>query len=336
MATNRHALIRYRIIDQCLRRKERTYHLKDLIEACSEAISKHEGRATEIKRRTLLYDLKFMKDDNSGFNAPIAYDRTDGYYYTINDFSIFNIAIKRTDLEVLRHVLTDLKRISGNSAFEDLETVIIRLEETYNITPSRNAKPVVQFEHSTNVEGQKHVTILKGYIMDKQPLQITYEPFDSKPYVRNICPYLLKEYNNRWFLIGHEYDADWSITTLGLDRIKKIAKSIRPYYEHPSFDSDTYLKDVVGVSIHEDAIKTLVTFKAYGRSRHYVDTKPVHHSQKCIEMTDDYGKFTVDVIPNIELQARLLSYGEAIEVLGPEGFREKVKRRLSGAVGRYD
>ena len=306
MSTNRHALIRYRVIDECLRRKEGTYHSKDLIEACSEAISIHEGQSKEVKRRTFFNDLKFMKDDQSGFNAPIAYDKIDGYYYTINNFSIFNIAIKRTDLEVLRHVLTDLKRISGKSAFKDLETVIIRLEETYNITPSRNTKPVVQFEHSTNIEGQKHVTVLKGYIMDKQPLQIMYEPFDSKPYLRNICPYLLKEYNNRWFLIGHEYDADWSITTLGLDRIKKIDKSIRPYYEHLSFDSDTYLKDVVGVSIHEEAIKTTVTFKAYDRTRHYVDTKPIHNSQKCIEMTDDFGIFTVEVIPNIELQARLL------------------------------
>ena len=67
MSTNRHALIRYRTIDRCLRDRERNYNLQGLIDACSAAISEHMGQQVEVKRRTILYDLAFMKDDKSGF-----------------------------------------------------------------------------------------------------------------------------------------------------------------------------------------------------------------------------------------------------------------------------
>lgn len=335
MATNRHALIRYRVIDECLRRKERTYHLKDLIEECSNAISKHENREIDVKRRTLLYDLKFLKNDVSGFNAPIAHDRTDGYYYTTSNFSIFSIPIKQKDIDVLRTALTDLKRISGKAGFKDLDSVITRLEEAYNIKRSRNTKPIVQFEHSTNIEGQKHLELLKRYIKDNQSLAIVYEPFDKPAYLRKVSPYLLKEYNNRWFLICFEYDQDWSITTLGLDRIKKIDKSLRLFHEHPDFDPDTYLKDVVGVSVNEDEIKTKIKFKAYGRQRHYINTKPIHLSQELIKMKKDHAIFTIDVIPNKELESKFLAYAEGVEVLKPKAFRKEVEKRIKAAEKLY-
>ena len=38
MPVNRNALIRYKTIDNCLRRRNRRWTLEDLIEACSDAL----------------------------------------------------------------------------------------------------------------------------------------------------------------------------------------------------------------------------------------------------------------------------------------------------------
>jgi predicted DNA-binding transcriptional regulator YafY len=335
MSTNRHALIRYRTIDQCLRDRENTYRLKDLIEACSQAISDYSGKPTEVKRRTLLYDLKFMKDDKSGFSAPIENDRTDGYYYSDPHFSIFFNPLKQSDLETLKSTLMDLQRISGKKGFEDLDSVITRLEATYNIRHSRNERPTVQFEHSTNIDGQKHVSTIKKYIADKQPLQIQYEPFDEPEYTRYISPYLLKEYNNRWFLIGYEYDSDWEMTVLALDRINKVGVSVRDFYMHPDFDPDTYHNDIIGVTLPSNGQRVRVEIKAYGKARHYLNTKPLHHSQQLEKMGNKAARFSLDVIPNPELETKILSYCDNIEVIAPTELRQRIASRLNASSDRY-
>jgi predicted DNA-binding transcriptional regulator YafY len=335
MSTNRHALIRYRTIDQCLRDRENTYRLKDLIEACSKAISDYSGTPTEVKRRTLLYDLKFLKDDISGFSAPIENDRTDGYYYSDPRFSIFFNPLKQSDLETLKSTLLDLQRISGKKGFEDLESVITRLEATYNIKRSRNDQPTVQFEHSTNIDGQKHVSTIKKYIADKQPLQIRYQPFDEEEYTRYISPYLLKEYNNRWFLIGYEYDSEWGMTVVALDRIVRLSKSLKDFYEHPDFDPDTFHNEIIGVTLPSDSEPTTVEIKAFGKARHYLNTKPLHHSQQLLKMGKNSARFTLNVIPNPELETKLLAYGEHVEVVAPKSLRKRIAQRVANTGELY-
>ena len=335
MATNRHALIRYRAIDRCLRDREHNYNLQALIDACSKAISEHMAQEVEVKRRTVLYDLAFMKDDKSGFSAPIANDRKEGYYYTRSDFSIFRAEIKKDDLTTLKSSLLDLQGISGKEGFEDLHSVIMRLEGAYNIRHSRNAREIVQFEHSTNTNGQRHVANLKKFILAMQPLQIRYEPFDEKEYVRYICPYLLKEYNNRWFLIGYEYDSEWGMTILALDRIKTIGTSLRDFYMHPDFSPATYHKDIVGVTLPQDAKKQKIVLKAYDKARHYLNTKPLHPSQKLIKMKKKYGLFSIKVIPNPELESKLLGFGEQVEVVEPMGLRNAIANRFLQASSIY-
>ena len=270
-----------------------------------------------------------------GFNAPIANDRKEGYFYTRSDFSIFKAEIKKDDIDVLKSSLTDLKGISGKEGFEDLESAITRIEETYDIRRSQNTKPIVHFERSTNIEGQRHVATIKKHITDKQPLQIRYKPFDAKASVRYICPYLLKEYNNRWFLIGYEFDTDWGMTVLALDRIKSMGDSLRDFYMHPDFDPDTYHKDIIGVTLPHGIKKQKITFKAYGKTRHYIHTKPLHHSQKLIKMKKKYGLFSIKVIPNPELESKILGYGEMVEVVEPKGLRQNLSRRVKATVKLY-
>lgn len=334
MATNNHALIRYMTIDRCLK-SDGTYHLKDLIDACSDAISSYEElhqkepgiKSKSVSRRTVLYDLDFMKDDEFGFGAPIRSDKTDGYYYEDPRFEIFRARIAPSDLEELSHILFILKKISGGEEFKDLESVLTRLEETYNIRRTRNAQPIISFEHSTNIDGQRWINDLKGYIQNRQTISIDYAPFGKEAYQRIISPYLLKEYNNRWFLIGYDHTVQL-ISNLGLDRINEIRISVRPYHLDEHFNGETYLQDIIGVSIPLEGQKERVVFKAIGNQHHYIATKPLHSSQKTLDFSESQATFSLEVIPNYELESKLLAFGEKVQVMEPEWLRTKMIKRI--------
>ncbi len=334
MPNNLQALIRYRTIDQCLRSREKNYHLKDLIEACNVAVSEYSGKSVTVSRRTLLYDLDFLRNDVAGFNAPIEYDHQEGYYYTAQGFSIFNIPIRRYDIDVLRDVMVTLQSISGQAQFHGLASIIVRMEETYNIVRSRQQQQILQFDHSLNEAGQKWVDVLYPYTKAQMSLSVQYQPFGAEAYTVVVSPYLLREYNNRWFLIAwdHQFGA---VTNLALDRIRDVKKSLQPYHRDESFDASNHLKDVVGVSLPNGNEKQRVVFKAFGRQPDYLLTKPIHPSQHEVSRDGEATFFAIDVIPNYELEAVFLSRGEDIEVVEPEWLRKKMGRRILDMGGRY-
>lgn len=341
MSSNNHALIRYKTIDRCLKSTAKNYFLKDLIKECSDAVHEYEehrtGKQQEYKllgRRTILYDLKFMKDEVFGFGAPIEHDRKEGYFYTDSRFEAFKARISKSDIEKLSEALSILKQLSGESQFKDLESMVTRLEETYNIRRRAGDHSVVYFEHSTNIEGQKWVSKLKGYITKRQTLRINYEPFGKQAYSRFISPYFLKEYNNRWFLFGWDHDVE-KITTLGMDRIKDIEESIKEYYKPQEFNESSYHDDVVGVTIPSQAKKIELIIRAHGKRINYLETKPIHPNQVKIKQTDEYADFKLAVIPNFELQTKIMEKADSIEVRSPDWFREEILKRLRRAASLY-
>ncbi len=333
MPTNTHALIRYRTIDQCIR-SAGVYHLTDLMQACNEAIALYTGKETNISRRTLMYDLQFMKDDINGFNAPIAYDHIDGYYYTTSGYSVFNISISKRDIDVLKDVLGTLRSISGNEQFRGIDNVISRLEETYNISRSRSEKPAILYQHSLNEAGQQWVGYIYQRIREKKALKLDYQPFGKEMMTFTFSPYLLKEYNNRWFAIGYHHHHEGQ-STIALDRIREVVESVKPYFEDPNFDPFTWDRDIIGVSMHNDKPKEVVVLRTFGKLKDYLRTKPLHHSQKYIGNVNGQATFTLEIIANYELESVLLSLGEELEVVSPEWLRSKIAERLRMGVDRY-
>lgn len=338
MPTNSHALIRYRTIDRCLKSRNRNYFLKDLIKECSDAVHEHKeqnsGKSLPYKllsRRTIMYDLKFMQQE---FGAIIVHDMTDGYQYEDPHFEAFRTVISKSDKDRLTEALSILRQLSGESQFVDLESMVMRMEESFNIYRKRKDRSTIQFEHSTNIKGQKWVTQLKENISSSITMRVDYQPFGRDMYTRVISPYLLKEYNNRWFLIGYDHDNNL-ITNLGLDRIYSINKSLVAYYADPNFDPNSYAKDIVGVSLFANEKKIKIKIKAHGKQKFYLDTKPIHSSQEMIKETAEYGLFRLELIPNFELESRILSNIDSLEVMSPKSFRDRLMKRLEKATSLY-
>ena len=108
----------------------------------------------------------------------------------------------------------------------------------------------------------------------------------------------------------------------------KIDKSLKPFYQEESFKSSEYLKDIIGVSKPNIGKKEKVIIKAFDRQRLYISTKPIHNSQRTMEMNEEYGIFSIEVFINFELQSKLLSYGEHIQVLKPSSLTGELNDRI--------
>ncbi len=123
MPTNLNALIRYKTINNCLSTGRR-YDIDELIDACSDAISEYSGRRASVSERTVREDLKVMRGEILGFNAPI--EQKDGlYYYSDMSYSLINIMIADEDL--LRKVYNLLKEVSKKVSHPEMEDVLKRL-----------------------------------------------------------------------------------------------------------------------------------------------------------------------------------------------------------------
>lgn len=341
MSSNKHAIIRYKTIDRCLKSNEKTYFLKDLIEECSIAVHDYkQSKSSEtipykpLSKRTIYNDLEFMKDHEAGFGAPILHDNDEGYYYSLATFEIFRAFITGSDLERLKNALNMLRQLSGENQFKDIASLVLRLEETYRIKRKIKEDIVIQFDHGNNIDGQKWVDQFKDKIISKEVITVTYEPFGREKYKRIISPYLIREYNNRWFCIGYDHEHKL-LTNLGLDRVKSIATSLQEFYIHPEYNSKNYFKDIVGISKSQDAKKIKIKFKAWGLQKYYLDSKKLHHSQKMIKETKDYAVFQLEVIPNFELKSKILANLSSIEIISPKSFKDEIVNSINKGLELY-
>ncbi|MCR5455499.1 MAG: WYL domain-containing protein, partial [Bacteroidales bacterium] len=178
----------------------------------------------------------------------------------------------------------------------------------------------------------------------KNVVRVCYSAFVKAKAGIEFHPYLLKQYNDRWYLIGAA-DSDGKILTLALDRITNIEPVANVEFMEPDEDFAERFDDIVGVTLIDSKPLEHIVFWVSDRSMDYVMSKPLHGSQKVF--SDDKslrqqfpklngGKFfSIDCIVNYELIRELSSFGENLLVLAPEGVKKDVFAWFSDAATRY-
>ncbi|NOT73486.1 MAG: WYL domain-containing protein [Cyclobacteriaceae bacterium] len=335
MPVNRNALIRFRTIDNCLRNSARKWTLEDLIEACSEALYEYEGIDKGVSTRTVQMDIQLMRSDKLGYNAPIVVSNKKHYSYSDPKFSITNNPLSGGDLDKLTEVVDILRHFKRFSHFQEMVGMIHRLEDKVNSAKGKG-KSIVHLETNENLRGIEFIDSVYQSIKNKQVLLLTYQSFKARtPNVFSFHAYLLKEYRNRWFVLGRKSSKE-PLVNLALDRIKeiKIAEEVK-YIDNLAFDADEYYKDVIGVTVNEGNRPQLVHLAIDRTNAPYVITKPLHHTQKVVAKSADGIEITIEVILNFELEREILGFGDSIVVLKPQRLRERIHKKFETAISKY-
>ena len=336
MPANKNALIRYKTIDNCLRNRYRRWTLEDLVDACSDALYDMEGITKGVSVRTVQGDIQMMRSDKLGYNAPIEVYDHKYYRYADSDYSIMDMPMSQNDYEVMQEAVDMLRQLEDFGQFSEMADVVSRLQDKLAITRN-NRKPIIHFDSVPDLKGIRLLNPLYNYIAHKQTLRIVYQSFSARqPSEYIICPYLLKEFRNRWFLFCSKA-SNLLMFNLALDRIQSVEPVDVPFRENPDFDPEHFFDDVIGVSKNIGGKPRTIKFWASREQSKYIKTKPIHRSQQLMKENPEDGScvFRIDVVFNIEMYSVFMSYGPGVRILYPQSAVKYMRDKLREALDQY-
>src|SRR5690606_37840378 len=188
------------------------------------------------------------------------------------------------------------------SLFSELGGIIQRLEDKVYAEKTHQSS-IIHLDRNENLKGLEHLDTLYQAILKKIVLKISYKSFKARDIsVITFHPFILKEYNNRWFLVGKPTTKiSQPIVSLALDRIIKIDYDTSIEYINENFNGDEYYKNTIGVTVLSDEHIQDIVLKIDKSNTPYVLTKPFHHSQEIIERFGD-GSITVKLKVHINFE----------------------------------
>ena len=320
-------MLRYRVLDRCFRNTGRNYFIDDLLHEINKELEEYNGPDSKIKRRQLFDDIKFMKSDQ-GWSAPIiTYKEGRKAYYRYEDlnFSISSQPINDQEANQISAAIEVLSRFSGAPQFEWVQEILPVLKDKFGI--KSNHTEVISTESNIDLKGIEFLSPLYEAITKQQVLSITYQDFKSNAaYSYPFHPYYLKQYNNRWFVIGLNTNQKIETWTLALDRIERI-EYLNLGYIPTDIDWNDYFYDIIGVTRPADREVEKVVLQFTEEQAPYIETKPLHPTQKS-KWVEDRLIVEIEVIPNYELETLILSFGEKVKLLEPNYLAQKLADRV--------
>jgi len=262
-----------------------------------------------MSNRTLDRDFEKLRDE---FGVDLVYDSSKcGYYIDTENSPDFSSFLRLIELnETAELITTSLKQGKENFKYIDFETSsdfkgVQQLKDLYKAIRDCH---YISFNH-TNY----HTDITKKFF--------------------NIEPYLLKEYQNRWYLIAKIKGAE-NFITFGVDRIADLKINENKFIRDEDIKVHELFSEIIGLVYSETDVEE-VLIEVDNREIKYFESLPWHESQKTFEK-EGKNYMQLFVRPNFELMQRIMMYGNFVEVLKPEWLRKEVSKLLSLASKKYN
>lgn len=328
MPTNKNALTRYKFLDEMLSDRHHFYDIHDLTEKCNEKLV--TAGLPEVTQRCIEKDIHYLEYDP--FFAEIKRFRISGkrcMRYTNPSFSIFKKELSEEESNLILEVLNTIGQFDGLAHFDWLERFKIGLG-------LKERPKIISFSNNPYLQNSNLLGVLFDNTSNQVVVELEYHTFSDT--VKNTIvfhPYLLKQYNNRWYTIGAA-DSDKKILNFALDRIDKVTSLPEKEFFPCEEDLAERFEDIVGVTLYEGRKVEHIIFWVSDRSKDYVKTKPIHESQKhlkgsfsdaiCVKYPNlrSGAVFSIDCIPNYELIRELYSFGKDLLVLEPTEIQDQI------------
>lgn len=265
-------------------------------------------------------------------------------YLELNDFPTSKRSLER-DLAILRtdlQLAVEYDRIAkgyyiDEEASLDPERLYTFLELTTaaQILDPQNKK-YHRFIDFQRLDLQRNTRLIKPLLTSIEKcnkVTFDYQPFyRDHPSTRTLEPYLIKEYDQRWYLYGWSDDGQ-EFKSYALDRIISLSPT-DDRFRPQEIDRQNVFENIVGVTLTgESTQKVILRFTKF--QAHYIKTLPLHHSQKEIEANENNVTFSYSLATNHELEQKILMYGAEVEVLEPRSLRLTIQSSLKEALKQY-
>lgn len=335
------------VIDELLANHYHPRTMEELMRAVNKRLQ--ELGAPEVGIRCIQKDIKFLQEESPWLvdiqrvpiaNSDASFRNHTSYALRYEDpaFSIFKKQLTDEEKYLLGEVMRLLGQFDGLPQFDGLDNLKKSLEIT-------SPKQIIALEKNP-LEDKSYLGELFTAISKQWTLRLFYHTYAAPQEVKSIIffPYLIKEYNRRWYVIGAA-ESDGKILNFAFDRIDKVVPVEHiPYKPYEGNLVDRFA-DIIGVTFDEHKDAQRILFWVNNASKGYVISKPIHESQITIhkdeELRNKYPQlkegafFSIDVQENYELIRELSSFGAALVVLSPLTLQKKITQRIAEMQDAY-
>ena len=180
-----------------------------------------------------------------------------------------------------------------------------------------------------------YLAALLEAMKENRTVTITYCAFGkTKSYTVCIEPYCVKLFENRWYVLAHNVQYD-DIRIYGLDRIEDLKVEDRTFKLPKDFSASDFFSSYYGIVTNMNINPERIVIRAYKDHIPYINSLPLHHSQKLLEDNGEYADFELYLVPTYDFVMRLLHVGAMIEVVSPVSLRKTMKGWISDMYNLY-
>lgn len=289
----------------------------------------------------LMYILKYLQSRNEGANYPeISTHLEEKFNQDGRDLSfapktfqrdrktlneLFNIEIAYKNATHKYHLINEGFSELTESVFENLLLV-----NAYRQTKTH--QNIILFE-KRQASGIYNVQDIVHAIKKCQIISFTYTNHWNKSGEKKIMePYALKEFRNRWYLIGHEFGKiDFKLKIYGLDRITNLEINSKTFNKK-EINTDDLFKNSFGIVSTENELPENIILSFKANQAKFVNSLPLHHSQEIINDNSEELRISLKLFPTYDFYQELLTHAERLTVISPLNVKEEYLRFLDKAI----
>lgn len=278
---------------------------------------------------------------------PASFAEISDYLRLESDFQDYNFMVsKRTfqrDLEDIRSVYNidiqyDFSRRVYFIDFDDQPEVNERILEAFDTFNALNLTDRlsnhIHFD-KRKPQGTEHLYGLLHAIKNHLQVEFSYEKYwDDEITHRQVDPYALKEFKNRWYVLAKD-QGDNRIKSFALDRITNFEITRKKFQPPDDFSVNEHFRNCFGIISPNASKPHEIILSIDPTQGKYVKSLPLHENQRVLVDDEKELRIQLTLFITQDLIIELLSMGDNVKVIQPAVLKEELISAYKNALKQY-
>lgn len=255
----------------------------------------------KASKRTIERDFEAIRND---FNIEIEYNKIKRGYF-----------INKEESLSIDNFLRLLELVETAHIFQE------------NLKESKKTLSYIDFEYEGIASGVEFLQDVLQAIRTHHIIQFNHKSYQTgKTQSYTVKPYLIKEYQGRWYVIGEVKDRS-EFRTFGMDRIDTLEILTDTFTPKKNTNLKERFHDVVGLTYSVGKLQKII-LAVKNSQIPYLNSVPLHSSQRIIEEKENETFIELLLKPNYEFLQRIFMQMDTVRVIEPISLEKEIKARL--------
>lgn len=218
----------------------------------------------------------------------------------------------------------------------DFNERILEAFDTFNaLNLSDRLSNNIHFE-KRRPQGTENLYGLLHAIKNQLQIKFNYQKFwEDELTKRNVEPYALKEFRNRWYVLANDLK-DNKVKSFALDRLSDLDITKKRFQFPDDFNVNKHYKYCFGIISPNGHKPEEIELSFDPFQGKYIKTLPLHESQQILIDNEEELRIKLTLFITHDFFMELLSYGENLRVIKPECLINDLKSTFKNVLKLYD